>query len=189
MSTFVHTVCETGELDKTDVQGKGSCGEIIKEIISTSGFNAGHSAFLWLNSKPDVRVFSFDLGQHSYTRPAALVLQKMFPGRLNVTFGDSTKTLPDFTKKHPDVACDIVVIDGGHFGDVPLQDFQNFKSMTKHKHLILLNDWPGTRSFSKSAGRMWNQMTSIKAAETIRQCTNAHSTRGLTIGMYARAFS
>lgn len=32
------------------------------------GFRAGHSATVWLSSKPDLRVHAFDPGEHAYTR-------------------------------------------------------------------------------------------------------------------------
>ncbi|CAM9373070.1 unnamed protein product, partial [Choristocarpus tenellus] len=40
------------------------------------GFNAGHSALNWLlNSRPDTKVISFDLGEHPYVGHAAQFLQ------------------------------------------------------------------------------------------------------------------
>ena len=34
--------------------------------ICETGFNAGHSTFMWLNVNPDVHVYSFDIGIHRY---------------------------------------------------------------------------------------------------------------------------
>ena len=38
--------------------------------IMEIGFNAGHSSHAFLAARPDTTVVSFDLGTHSYVRPA-----------------------------------------------------------------------------------------------------------------------
>jgi len=53
---FVRTVCETG-------------------------FNAGHSTLTYLVANPNVRVYSFDIGGHDYSRDMAIYLRKRFPNR------------------------------------------------------------------------------------------------------------
>ena len=43
--------------------------------------------------------------------------------RVHVTFGDSKRTLPEFVKLiRSKVLCELVHVDGGHFGDVPRAD-------------------------------------------------------------------
>ena len=39
--------------------------------ICETGFNAGHSSLIWLLANPTAKVYSFDLGEHDYSRPAA----------------------------------------------------------------------------------------------------------------------
>ena len=76
------------------------------ETVCETGFNAGHSAFIWLNVNPDVRVFSFDIGIHHYTIPMAQALRKMFPDRLSLMIGDSRVTLPKFRRLYKQIKCD-----------------------------------------------------------------------------------
>ena len=97
-------------------------------------------------AKPDSRVYSFDLGKHSCSLHMVNYLQKRFPGRLNITWGDSTVTLPKFHELHPTVMCDIVSVDGGHTPQISQSDMDNFMKMSKRKEtIVLLDNHPDTR--------------------------------------------
>mmetsp|Transcript_41934 Transcript_41934/g.115658 ORF Transcript_41934/g.115658 Transcript_41934/m.115658 type:complete len:574 (-) Transcript_41934:54-1775(-) len=110
------------------------------ETICEIGFNGGHGTLRWLHSSK-AKVYSFDLGEHDYSRPAASWLQARFPGRLTVTWGDSVETLPEFHARHPDVECDLVFVDGGHSYEVALADLKNFAAMANpRRHRILMDD-------------------------------------------------
>ena len=116
----------------------------------------------------------------------AKVLQKMFPGRLNITFGDSQKTLPKFREMHPNVKCDLAVIDGGHVGNVPMNDFQNFYEMVEpsSNHLVILDDWPSAYSVAIDMATMWINATENGEVRTLRQCMNIDAIKGMTIGQF-----
>ena len=151
------------------------------------GFNAGHSTFMWLNANPNVHVYSFDIGEHKYARPMADVLDEMFPDRLNVTFGDSRKTLAGFHERNPEITCDLVIIDGGHIGNVPFMDFENFYNMVKpmSKHLVVLDDWPSAHHSAKDMAAMWIGQTQKGRVKTIRQCMNIGAAgKGMTFGLF-----
>ena len=77
--SFINTVCETG-------------------------FWAGHSAFLWLNSNLNVKLYSFDLGPRN---SMDAVIKSIFGDRFHMTKGDSRKTLPKFHESHPSLTCDL----------------------------------------------------------------------------------
>ena len=141
---------------------------------------------MWLNSNPDLHVYSFDLGEHHYSRPMADVLHEMFPGRLNVTFGDSTVTLPKFRKTHGSITCDLIVIDGGHNDLVPVADCNNLHKMVdfSSKHLVIVDDWPNAYNAALDVGTMWVSVTRLGRARTITQCINTGPGKGLTIGLF-----
>ena len=135
-------------------------------------FNAGHSSFLWLNSRKDIKVYSFDKGQHTYTKPMADFLKGMFLERFVVTFGDFRKTLPKFHEENPNIVCDLIFIDGGHVDNIPLKDIQNFHKMLDldAPHLILIDDYPTNFYTADVVGAMWEVSIQRKMATTFRYC-------------------
>ena len=108
--------------------------------ICEIGFNAGHSTLQWLAGNDKATVYSFDIGEHRYTRPMVAYLQHTFPGRLNVTIGDSRETIPRFSATNRHVKCDLLIVDGGHTYDIALADLTNMRSLANQDHNILVFD-------------------------------------------------
>jgi len=127
------------------------------KTVCEVGFNAGHSALLWLLAGA-TRVISFELGQYNYSQLAAGWLLDRFPGRLNVVLGDSFRTVPTFRTMFPHEVCDIVLVDGGHtteaaWGDlVHLKEFVEVGSDAKNGHIVLVDD-----SHMPGVGAAWKQ--------------------------------
>jgi len=112
-------------------------------LARVSGFNAGHSSFNFLTARRDVFLHSFDTGHFSYTRAMASYLQQKFPGRLNITFGDSRNTVSRYfiaSQLHAPLTCDIISVDGGHSKDKPLRDILNFAQVASLPHNVILID-------------------------------------------------
>jgi lipopolysaccharide biosynthesis glycosyltransferase len=106
--------------------------------IMEIGFNAGHSSLLYLLSNPNSKLTIFDLCEHKYTLPCFEYLQSVFPDRLQIFPGDSTKTVPNFFNLNPNTRFDLIHIDGGHFGDIPNKDFYN--SLKLASNIIIWDD-------------------------------------------------
>ncbi|ELU05415.1 hypothetical protein CAPTEDRAFT_205468 [Capitella teleta] len=123
--------------------------------ICETGFNAGHSTLIWLASKANTRVYSFDLGDHVYAKYMADYLKTKHPGRLTVTWGDTMKTLPAFAKEHPEVQCDLIIVDGGHTFKVAAHDIETFHKMANSRNVLVFDDHPSKFGWSKNAGRAW----------------------------------
>ncbi len=161
--------------------------DFIKTVCET-GFNAGHSTFMWLNTNPDLVVYSFDIDMHNYTRPLAYQLQSMFPGRLHVTYGDSRLTIPLFHADSPEVKCDLIVIDGGHHFDVPARDFDNFRAMVPlpRENLVILDDWPGREDVNLTIGAMWRERIRAGRVQELFSCLKENNRweSGITLGQY-----
>ena len=153
-------------------------------------FLQGHSAFIWLNSNSNTKLYSFDIGEHNYTRPSVQLLQSMFPGRLHIKYGDSRWTLPEFYRIHPEVTCDLIVIDGGHYHNVPFKDLQNFREMASQTNLIILDDQPGPYYFKDSIDLMWKEMVGSGMVKELFTCMSdiklatLEREKGLTLGKY-----
>lgn len=157
----------------------------IKTICET-GFNSGHGTLRWLlYSDPQAVVYTFDLGQHPYSRPAATWLQETFPGRLYVTWGDSTQTLPAFHKQHPQVKCNLVFVDGGHSNAVAVADLQNFMHMADPAHnVILMDDVYCTAPWCEGPSAAWAEVRQNGTVLETRNSTVQDGTRGYALGHY-----
>lgn len=100
------------------------------------GFNSGFSALLMLISNPYVRVSCFDLGEHKYTVPCYEKLKETFGDRINITLGNSTKTLLDV-----DHIYELIHIDGGHLVDVAKSDIINSYRLSKPGSILIFGDY------------------------------------------------
>lgn len=173
---------EEGKLKKqTDQYDKLALDADIKTICET-GFNGGHSAARFL-SQSEAHLYEFDLGAHDYAKTAETFLMGRFPSRLQVTWGDSTKTLPEFRAAHPDIKCDLVIVDGGHDQAVADADLKNFASMASSSHYLLIDDTPCNAGWCQGPTQAWVglvQQGCIK--ESMRFAMG--ETRGFTQGRY-----
>ena len=124
------------------------------QTVCETGFNYGESAFLWLISKPNLKLYSFDLGNHPYAKKAAEYITEHFPGRFSITWGNSINTLPTFVSENSGVSCDLMVIDGGHFYAAALSDFENFAKMSHSGSIVILDNYPDER-FKWDLAKVW----------------------------------
>jgi hypothetical protein len=124
--------------------------------FASARFNAGHSVLLWLlydHSK--LKVTAFDLANHPYPPHAVEWLPKRFGPRLEVVMGTSVETVPAYAAMHPDVACDVLFIDGGHFDPVsttlPTPSFPPQYTHTPASRSLRTHEAPIAASFAASA--------------------------------------
>ena len=114
-------------------------GKLAIDILEV-GFNAGHSALLYLLANPYSQIHFFDLGEHRYSRACFDFLNSQFPGRLSVVWGDSTVTIPEFQEHR---LFDFIHIDGGHTRFVAESDVHNCRSLAKENALVMIDDYNG----------------------------------------------
>lgn len=119
--------------------------------IMEIGFNAGHSADLFLNVKDDVLVTSFDLGQHDYVLYGKSYIDQKYPFRHNLIIGDSKKTVNQFQRNNLDVKFDLIFIDGDHSEVGALTDLVNSSYLAHRDTIVVLDD---TRTSGPIQG--WN---------------------------------
>ena len=149
--------------------------------ICETGFNAGHGTLQWLTGSDHAHVYSFDIGTHYYTRPIAEYLNRTFPGRHHITFGDSTKTVPDFAARHSEVKCDIILVDGGHSHRVATADLKNFRKLVNFERNVLILDDINVEAITIA----WNEAQASELAVQIFSCTDqSKRSRSYVIGYY-----
>ena len=135
------------ELVATLASARHAAGHRHTHVCET-GFNAGHSALLYLLSHPTVRYFGFEaeaaptnFKRKRWASRAALgILAARFPARINVTFGNSHETIVPFFGAKPGLRCDVLSIDGDHTYAGVLADLSQLEPHLRDGGVILADD-------------------------------------------------
>jgi len=99
------------------------------------GFNAGHSAEVFLKNNPSLTLTSFDLGYHNYVLAGKKYINETYPNRHTLILGDSTITVPQHTGSF-----DVIFIDGGHEYDVAKKDLENCMRFAHKDTIVIIDD-------------------------------------------------
>lgn len=134
---------------------EGNCGDIEKQMndlasltsspniqIMEIGFNAGHSAYCFLNSNPTATLVSFDIGQHDYLLHGKEFIDIKFPNRHTLNLGDSKTSLPLYINqtKNEGKKFDVIFIDGGHDQATVESDIRLCKFLAHKDTIVILDD-------------------------------------------------
>jgi len=131
------------------------CGMQAETSICEIGFNAGHSALLFLlgNTAESLRFTIFDIVLHRYVHVCFEYMKSQYP---NVNFeligGDSVKTVPQFLANNPRFlnTYDIVHVDGGHYVEAAESDMEMAKKLVRLGGLLVVDDTEGEYINSKA---------------------------------------
>jgi predicted O-methyltransferase YrrM len=107
----------------------------IKNVMEI-GFNSGFSTLLMLLSNPNITISCFDLGEHRYTVPCYEKLKETFGDRINITLGDSMKTLQNVNDIY-----DLIHIDGGHATEIADSDIINSYRLSRPGTILIMDDY------------------------------------------------
>jgi len=104
------------------------------------GFNAGHSAEVFLKNNSKLTLTSFDLGSHDYVLTAKEYIDVMYQNRHTLILGDSTITIPKYINDNPNKKFDVIFIDGGHDYSIANADLQNCMNLAHKDTIIIIDD-------------------------------------------------
>lgn len=131
----------------------------IKNVFEI-GFNAGHSADIFLKSNPNINLVSCDINQRPCTLYGKQFIDKTYPDRHKLIIGDSTIVLPTYistlTHKY-----DLIFIDGGHTYDVAKADIMNCKKLAHDNTIVIMDDVSNyciNSSWAEDPTKVWNEM-------------------------------
>jgi predicted O-methyltransferase YrrM len=104
------------------------------------GFNAGHSAEVFLQNNAQLHLTSFDLGQHIYMTTAKEFIDATYPNKHVLIIGDSRASVPEFIENYKDVKFDVIFIDGGHDYAIAKADMENCLRLAHEDTILILDD-------------------------------------------------
>lgn len=174
---------------------EGYCREVLEQVIDLInltnkpninimeiGFNAGHSAELFLQNNKDLTLTSFDLGSHDYVSTAKEYIDTTYPNRHTLILGDSMLTVPTYIENNKDIKFDIIFIDGGHDYQVAKSDIENCFHLS-HKDTIVILDDTNFNVEANGPTKIWSEK--IKENKIIElQRKDYPKGRGMTWGKY-----
>lgn len=116
------------------------------------GFNAGHSAVVWLENT-QAKLVEFDLLNLNYSLASRHFIESRYPGRVTFHQGPSRRTLLEYGERVSNgtaPACDMWLVDGDHGKNVE-HDYINALSASHAGTVFIVDDanmeWPYVRRF------------------------------------------
>lgn len=85
------------------------------------GFNAGHSAAVWLEMNPKLNLYSIDIGRHDYTEEGVRVISERYKNRFVYNKMNSSNFRSSINKN---LDVDLIFIDGAHSPDMVKNDIE-----------------------------------------------------------------
>ena len=105
------------------------------------GFNAGHSALVYLLQNPEGIYYGIDLASRRYTAEAISYMSQTFGRRFNLTIGNSMDVLPRMRSEQV-AKFDAIHVDGGHTFEVAFSDIMNSVRLLEDDGLLIVDDRP-----------------------------------------------
>jgi len=155
------------------------------------GFNAGHSAEIFLKSNDKILLTSFDIGTHDYLKNGKEYIDIRYPNRHKLILGDSTISIPNFINKNINniPKFDIIFIDGGHEYEIAKSDLENCFYLAHKDTIVIIDDTIFTDkpywmcSFNVGPTRAWSEfLEKDRIIEFNRK--NYEPARGMSWGKY-----
>lgn len=133
ITTFTEGHC--GDCPCQQMILKALCtGGAVKNVMEI-GFNAGHSADLFLSSNEIIEMVSFDIGHYDYVNTGKEYIDKTYPDRHTLILGDSLNTVPQHNKKY-----DLIFIDGCHKFNNVRNDILNCRKLAHPETIVIIDD-------------------------------------------------
>ena len=160
--------------------------------ICEIGFNAGHSAIVWLEGL-NTTLKTFDVFRLPYSNASRYHIDRLYPGRVTFYKGRSAETVPRYirdVRAGVEPLCDVWFVDGDHGHTAPLQDLRNALQAASDGATIIADDC--TRRFA-AVMHAWHAMlqtgTIHDAFNRTLNLPHPSGLKGWCVGRYANRSS
>ena len=188
-----HDLNKTKYIEGFTQQIPGQCSALNKILdeyniknVMEIGFNAGHSADLFLKHPKNIELWSFDIGQHQSVKSGKTFIDNTYPARHRLILGNSLTTIPDFINNNI-IKFDLIFIDGGHDYNVSKNDLLNCKNLAHSNTIVIMDDtvirkeW--VQHWNIGPMRAWDEAKKDNMVKEI-SCEEYSSGRGQSWGKY-----
>lgn len=155
----------------------------VKNILEI-GFNAGHSAEVFLSANKNARVVSIDIGHHSYGEHGKSFIDQMYPDRHDLYLSDSTEFLPSY---EPEFTFDLILIDGSSKLSDCKADLLNCKHLASKNTIVIMDDVVRTPQYksvhNEGPTEVWTTAVREKVIKEISRIEFGNG-RGMSWGRY-----
>ena len=162
------------------------CISLKPNSILEIGFNAGHSANLFLGSC-NGEMISVDLAEHEYVVKCKAGIDSIYPGRHTLIVGDSLNALPSL-QKSLSPTFDLIYVDGGHSYEIAKHDLINSKKLSHAKTLVIMDDTyrkpSGIRDWNEGPNRAWKEAIESKFVTELETWDFEQPGRGMSCGFF-----
>lgn len=155
----------------------------IKNIFEI-GFNAGHSAEIFLSSNDECKVVSVDIGNHDYIKMGKEFIDMKYPNRHNLIISNSLNVFEelDINQKY-----DLIFIDGCHHYDIAIKDLNNCRKIAHQNTIVAMDDTVFVDAlmlhFNEGPTKAWNECIENGIIEE-KGKRNFRRGRGIAWGKY-----
>lgn len=130
-------------------------------IIMELGFNAGKMTEVLLNHSQTISIVSMDAGLADYPKIAKSNIDKTFPNRHFLVYGDTRVVLPSYIEKTKLIKFDVIFIDGSRGEDLVKQEIDNCRKIVHKDSIIILDNILFTKdSYDKNmfeTSKLWKK--------------------------------
>lgn len=97
------------------------------------------------------------------------------------------QSVPMFTSDaaNKGLVCDIIHVDGGHFGEIPLLDLRNMRPLAGTNTILLIDDVKCPYEWCVEPQKAWDELKAEGEIEEC-QCFSVAAGRGWCVGRYLK---
>jgi predicted O-methyltransferase YrrM len=160
---------------------------LIKKVLEI-GFNAGHSAEIFLKTNPNIQLTSFDLNCQACVTFGKQFIDMTYPGRHTLISGDSTFKIPEFVRSHPNEKFDLIFIDGGYDYETAALDLYNCKKIANKSTIVAMDgvsyNLNSSTIWAINPTAVWEDAKKNKVVYEIQHSEYGNPGRGMSWGNY-----